>query len=225
MTSPFVRRTFVVAGTVLSFLSIMQSRHVQWDALHGLERWNAAHDPARDAARLGELVRDPIVSVPDLASAGISWESPERLEPLESLVPSPSAPVVLATLRPAGLAQPAVAFALAQVGKPYRFDAAGPEAFDCSGLTRAAYLTVGIELPHYASYQATWGVLVDWQRSAIRPGDLIFVRGGRPRHDLGHVGIALSASEWVVAPAPGQRVRQERIPLGSIQAVRRIVPA
>jgi peptidoglycan DL-endopeptidase CwlO len=119
-------------------------------------------------------------------------------------------------------AERATWFALAQLGKPYVFGAAGPNQYDCSGLTRAAYLTVGIDLPHYAAWQATHGRKIDWRSDEIRAGDLVFTAGGRPRHDLGHVGIAISATEWVNAPAPGRAVEREPIPFARIQAVRRL---
>jgi len=45
-------------------------------------------------------------------------------------------------------AQIAVAYARAQLGKPYVFAAAGPDAFDCSGLTMMAWAAAGVSLPH-----------------------------------------------------------------------------
>ncbi len=114
-----------------------------------------------------------------------------------------------------------VAYALAQRGHPYRRGAAGPGAFDCSGLTRAAYATVGVDLPHYSVTQADRGRAIDWRTEPIRAGDLVFVRGDTPVIDLGHVGLAVSATEWVVASRPGVPVRVTRIPT-AIQRVRRV---
>ena len=115
-----------------------------------------------------------------------------------------------------------VDYALAQRGRPYRKGAAGPVAFDCSGLTSAAYATVGIDLPRYSVTQAGRGRAVDWRHEPIEPGDLVFTRGDNPVIDLGHVGLAISATEWVVASRPGVPVRVEALPRG-IQRVRRIV--
>ena len=53
--------------------------------------------------------------------------------------------------------QAVLAFALAQLGKPYVFGAEGPDTYDCSGLTKAAYHAIGIELPHYTGTQVTRG--------------------------------------------------------------------
>src|SRR5258708_5909516 len=47
----------------------------------------------------------------------------------------------------------AVRMALTELGKPYRYGAAGPRSFDCSGLTLFAYRAAGISLPHYAAAQ------------------------------------------------------------------------
>jgi cell wall-associated NlpC family hydrolase len=117
---------------------------------------------------------------------------------------------------------PVVAYALAQLGKPYVFDAAGPDAFDCSGLTMMAYRQIGFALPHYAESQARFGIGIDWHTSPIRPGDLLLFQGGDPLHDYGHVGIAIDAHYWIDAPHTGAVVEIGIIPLGSIEAVRRI---
>ncbi|MEP7179040.1 MAG: NlpC/P60 family protein, partial [Pseudonocardiales bacterium] len=57
-------------------------------------------------------------------------------------------------------AQKAVAFATAQIGKPYVFGAAGPDAYDCSGLTMAAWAAAGVSLPHSAADQYNYGTHV-----------------------------------------------------------------
>jgi cell wall-associated NlpC family hydrolase len=115
-----------------------------------------------------------------------------------------------------------ISYALAQRGRPYRKGAAGPNAFDCSGLTSAAYATIGVDLPRYSVTQAGLGRAVDWRHEPIEPGDLVFTRGDNPVIDLGHVGLAISATEWVVASRPGVPVRVEALPRG-IQRVRRIL--
>jgi peptidoglycan DL-endopeptidase CwlO len=118
-----------------------------------------------------------------------------------------------------------LAYARDQLGRPYRKGAAGPDAFDCSGLVRAAYLTIGVDLPHYSVTQASRGRPVDWRTEPIQAGDLVFMRGDTPVVDLGHVGLAISATEWIVASRPGQPVHLGPIPMAVIQRVRRIVDA
>jgi cell wall-associated NlpC family hydrolase len=120
-------------------------------------------------------------------------------------------------------ASPVVGFAVGQLGKPYVWGGAGPGSYDCSGLVLAAYATVGVRLPHYAAYQATYGQPVDWRREPIRPGDLLFFRGGDPVHDHGHVGIALDAQRWINAPQAGDVVSVDPVPFAGLQAVRRLL--
>jgi cell wall-associated NlpC family hydrolase len=93
----------------------------------------------------------------------------------------------------------AVLLAAAQRGKPYRWGAAGPNSFDCSGLVQYVYKRLGVALPRttYAQYAAA----VHIPRSQLRPGDLIFVDG------LGHVGIYAGFGFIWHAPHTGDRVR------------------
>lgn len=116
-----------------------------------------------------------------------------------------------------------VRYALAQVGDPYVWGAEGPAAFDCSGLTMMAYRQIGIRLPHRSDQQVRYGVAVDWLAEDIRSGDLVFLRGGSPAHDYGHVGVALDSGRWVVAPRAGEEVQVALIPRRRVQVVRRIV--
>lgn len=68
--------------------------------------------------------------------------------------------------------QKLVSFVKSKVGLPYVWAAEGPNSYDCSGLTMAAYRTVGISLPHHAATQVTLGTAVS--RDNLQPGDLIF---------------------------------------------------
>ncbi|MDA2956806.1 MAG: C40 family peptidase [Ilumatobacteraceae bacterium] len=117
-----------------------------------------------------------------------------------------------------------VEFAKAQVGKPYQFGAVGPDAYDCSGLVRAAYRQIGISLPHSSYWQSFRGTAVDWRNETIQPGDLVFTYSSANPTQISHVGIAISDSQWIEAPYTGANVRITRMPSDSrIQEVRRIV--
>lgn len=116
-----------------------------------------------------------------------------------------------------------VAFALAQVGKEYAFFTRGPEAFDCSGLTLAAYAQVGIGLVHYSAAQAMQGTRVDLDNDTIRAGDLIF-RQLRGSTVINHVGIAIDGQRWVEAANTELGIRVGSIPpLSTITEVRRYI--
>jgi cell wall-associated NlpC family hydrolase len=84
--------------------------------------------------------------------------------------------------------QAAVQFALAQFGEPYVFAAAGPDAYDCSGLTMAAWASVGVALPHWTVTQAQAGTPTTITRAV--GGDLVLIPGsdGTPEAP-GHVGM------------------------------------
>jgi len=162
----------------------------------------------------------PAPAEPEPVAPTIPPAEPEPVAPtIPPAEPEPVAPEKIATPSPV---ERVVAYALAQRGRPYRRGAAGPAAFDCSGLTSAAYAMVGVDLPRYSVTQAGLGRAVDWRHDGIEPGDLVFTRGDNPVIDLGHVGLAISATEWVVASRPGVPVRVEPLPAG-IQRVRRLL--
>jgi cell wall-associated NlpC family hydrolase len=115
-----------------------------------------------------------------------------------------------------------IAFARAQLGKPYVFGAAGPDAYDCSGLTLAAYHTVGIQLPRSSELQARRGIIVPVDRSQVRAGDLLFYFSPT-EGDLGHVAIAISDTEEIQAPHTGDVVKITPIPYARVQTARRIL--
>lgn len=110
--------------------------------------------------------------------------------------PAPSAP---APAPASGRAATAVAFARAQLGKPYVYGATGPGSYDCSGLTGAAWAAAGVHLPRTS--QAQYGAGSPVSRSQLQPGDLVFFYG------LGHVGIYVGGGMVIHAPKPGQTVR------------------
>ncbi|MEQ1699696.1 MAG: LysM peptidoglycan-binding domain-containing protein [Ilumatobacteraceae bacterium] len=114
-------------------------------------------------------------------------------------------------------------FAQAQLGEPYKFNAAGPDQWDCSGLTMAAYAEAGISLPHYSGAQVAYGTPVDWRTQAIQPGDLIFLESFVGSGVINHVGIAISSTQWIQAPRTGDVVRVGSIPSVRVIAVRRII--
>jgi cell wall-associated NlpC family hydrolase len=117
-----------------------------------------------------------------------------------------------------------VAFAKAQVGKPYQFFTAGPDTFDCSGLTLASYKQIGVKLTHQSLAQSKQGRAVDWTVEPIKAGDLVFMFSSRNPNVISHVGIAISPTRWVHAPRPGDVVREGPLPPASrIIAVRRFV--
>ena len=95
---------------------------------------------------------------------------------------------------------PAVAYAMAQVGKAYVWGAAGPSSFDCSGLTLAAWSQAGVSLPHSSSAQYASGPHVS--ESELQPGDLVFYYS-----PISHVGMYIGGGKIVNALNPGSGVK------------------
>jgi peptidoglycan DL-endopeptidase CwlO len=94
--------------------------------------------------------------------------------------------------------------ALSKRGDPYVWGAAGPGAFDCSGLVVWAFGQVGITLPHYTG--DLWNSGVHIPRSELEPGDLVFFYP-----DISHVGIYIGDGLMVDAPDFGLTVRVEPV--------------
>jgi len=93
---------------------------------------------------------------------------------------------------PSSRARIAVAYALAQVGDRYVAGADGPNSFDCSGLTMAAWRRAGVSLPHYSFSQ--YAVTQHISRSELRPGDLLFYFGGSAHHVAMYIGGGMMVS-------------------------------
>jgi cell wall-associated NlpC family hydrolase len=104
----------------------------------------------------------------------------------------------------------AVHIASLQKGKPYRWGADGPHAFDCSGLVKYVYGRLGHRLPHSARliYLRTRHL----SHRKMRPGDIIFmnVNGGGPR-GIDHVGIYAGHHSWWVARHTGTTITRQHL--------------
>src|SRR5215470_3339113 len=101
-----------------------------------------------------------------------------------------------------GRAKIAVDTAMAQLGKPYIWGAAGPGSFDCSGLTMYAWGKAGVSLPHQSAEQYGYGTHVPADLAYLKPGDLLFFYS--PIH---HVALYIGNGMQVHAPTSGDVVR------------------
>jgi peptidoglycan DL-endopeptidase CwlO len=98
-----------------------------------------------------------------------------------------------------GRAAEAIQTAFAQLGDPYAYGAAGPGAFDCSGLTMFAWGSAGVSLPHSSAAQYSSGRHVS--ESDLQPGDLVFYYS-----PISHVGLYIGGGRIIHAPHPGRSV-------------------
>ena len=102
-----------------------------------------------------------------------------------------------------------VALARAQCGKSYIYGAAGPNAFDCSGLTSWLYKTYGYSIARGAAAQTGNGYAVS--RQNLQPGDLVFFSNESSGGRVGHVGIYVGNGRLVHASTPSRGVLEENM--------------
>ncbi|WP_110205078.1 C40 family peptidase [Nocardioides daejeonensis] len=98
-----------------------------------------------------------------------------------------------------GSAAAVVKFALSQLGDSYVYGAAGPSAWDCSGLTMMAWAQAGVGLPHSSRAQQGYGTPVSSDN--LQPGDLVFYYS-----PVSHVGIYIGGGRIVHAANPSTGV-------------------
>ncbi|MEU9018577.1 bifunctional lytic transglycosylase/C40 family peptidase [Actinomadura sp. NPDC048394] len=116
-------------------------------------------------------------------------------------------PGAFAAMPPGKAAAAAIAFARGQLGKPYRWGAEGPNAFDCSGLVYAAYRAASVTLPRVSGDQWRQGHHIT--NGQEQPGDLVFFNSGpgTSTTNPGHVGLVIGAGKMVAAPHTGTVVQ------------------
>ena len=114
-----------------------------------------------------------------------------------------------------GATAAAISFAKAQLGKPYEWGAAGPGAYDCSGLVYAAYAAAGIRIARTTFQWREDGPVIPL--SQIQPGDLLFSAGsdGTPTNP-GHVVMYLGGGQVIQAPQTGEDVQIDPVDLASV---------
>lgn len=135
----------------------------------------------RDLERLYDLRRTAYGRATEAPAAPAARPGPDRQAPAVS-----------------GQAGVAVRYAYGAIGKPYVWGGSGPNGYDCSGLTSAAWRAAGKSLPHNARMQ--WGAVAHIGRGELRPGDLVFYRG------LGHVALFVGDGQVIDAPSAGRNV-------------------
>lgn len=157
---------------------------------------------AADAqARIVAAQRSPAAPAAPRPPAGRAAAGPPAVQlavgpVVVGVAPRPAAAPVPAN---ASGAQAAVAYARAQLGKPYVYGAAGPNSFDCSGLIMRAWAAGGVALPHNAAAQ--YHTVRHIPFGDLQPGDLVFESG------LGHAGIYIGGGQMIHAPHTGDVVK------------------
>ncbi len=112
-------------------------------------------------------------------------------------------------------------WALTQLGKPYQWGGAGPDTYDCSGLTMDAWAKAGVQLAHWTGYQWQSGPHVPLDQ--LQRGDLVFyATDNSDPNTIHHVGIYIGNGMMVDAPYTGAFVRIDSIyqpgtPIGAVR--------
>ncbi|MGW4163950.1 NlpC/P60 family protein [Streptomyces sp. NPDC004788] len=165
---------------------------------------------AEEKARLAELEREREAEARRKAEEQAKAEAArKRAEQNATPTPTPTPTTSPTTPPPSGSsyatkAAEALAFARAQIGKPYVWGATGPSSYDCSGLTQASWRAAGVDLPRTTWDQVKVGTRV--ATADLLPGDLVFFYD-----DISHVGIYIGDGKMIHAPKPGAYVREESI--------------
>lgn len=173
-------------------------------------------NPPPDTRRILKLQpSQPAVVPPPIPVVAPKPPEPVKVKPVppkvQTIKPKTQAPPVNPGTASFYAAEKALAFALAQRGKPYRWGATGPSSFDCSGLVMRAYQSAGVTLPRTTKTMMAKGKSVS--RAALVRGDLVWTSSG-------HVGLYVGNNQIVHAPQAGDVVKVSTI--WSFYAARRV---
>lgn len=189
----------------------------------GTER--VAQEKAAAAARAGQVARPAVLQraadearAEAEAAAETARETRKERGPGAGSTSGPS-PIPGPVAAPAPIADPApnkatavsrtIAYAKAQLGKPYLWAAAGPSSFDCSGLTMMAWARAGKLLPHYSVAQFAQSTRVSM--GSARAGDLLFWSNNGAPSGIHHVALYLGGGQFIEAPRTGSYVQYNSI--------------
>ncbi|MET9777391.1 NlpC/P60 family protein [Streptomyces sp. NPDC006367] len=168
-------------------------------------RWKKLESSRRAKAAARKEIEQRIAAAEKLESE-LEKEEKERLARLERIAQEKAQAAWLGSgavkdlgVQATGQGRKAVEYATAQIGKPYRWGAEGPKAYDCSGLTSQAWAAAGKAIPRTSQQQ--WQQLRHVGTEDMRPGDLIIYFD-----DASHVGMYIGDGRIVHAPRPGRAI-------------------
>ncbi|WP_344043365.1 C40 family peptidase [Nocardioides panacihumi] len=184
---------------------------------HALEQ--AAAEQAASAASAAAAAAEPAAatppatppttpssSAPDPTPAADPQPAPAPDPPTQTSDPAPTPDPDPDPPAPSSGAQAAIAFARAQLGEPYVWGAAGPDSWDCSGLTMKAWAAGGRSLPHYSVAQYEQSTPI--RASQLRPGDLVFWGDSSSPSSIYHVALYIGDGRILHAPRTGEPVQE-----------------
>lgn len=173
------------------------------------------------------LMRGSTVTAPDvryiaapkvsLQAWALSTPAPTAAPAVVVPAPPPLPPALIFATSPLSREQAikvVLATARSLIGRPYRYGASGPDAFDCSGFTSYVWRAAGLELPHNSGAQ--YNSLPRVPTNSLQPGDLLFSGSG----GVGHVGLYVGDGLMINSPETGRRVEIEGLRDNLIGAAR-----
>jgi peptidoglycan DL-endopeptidase CwlO len=111
-----------------------------------------------------------------------------------------------------------IGFLKSQLGKAYVMGATGPSAYDCSGLTQAAFRQVGISLPRVSESQSTIGTQVSLDD--LQPGDILYWGSAGSAY---HVAVYIGGGKFIGAQNPSSGVVEHDLsfspPTGAVRVL------
>ncbi|MFI8350059.1 NlpC/P60 family protein [Streptomyces sp. NPDC085596] len=182
-------------------------RELKRDTDDAADRWKKLERDRKDKAAAQKTVQERIADAEKLESR-LEKKEKARLAELERQAAHKAQTAWLdsgalkkadATVTATSAGAKAVAFATAQLGKPYVWGAEGPDSFDCSGLTSQAWADAGSPIPRTSQEQ--WKQLRHVDVADMRPGDLVIYFA-----DATHVGMYVGDGKIIHAPRPGRTV-------------------
>jgi cell wall-associated NlpC family hydrolase len=166
-------------------------------------RSDATSKRLAQVADLEKQLKDEKATIDDKLAEAESLLDRLKEEEREAIL-SRGTPRLPSDVPASGRAAAAIEYAMAQVGDAYVYGAAGPDAFDCSGLTMMAWAQAGVALPHSSSAQMGSGPSV--AMSDLQPGDLVFYYS-----PVSHVGMYIGNGMIVHAANPGAGVKVDSV--------------
>ncbi|WP_089101784.1 C40 family peptidase [Streptomyces hyaluromycini] len=174
-------------------------------AADAADQWNRLEAGRKAKAAAKKKIKQRIAAAEKLQST-LEKKQKERLAELEREAAYKAQTAWLDTgildeihTKASAAGKKAVAFATAQLGKPYVWGAEGPDSYDCSGLTSQAWASAGQPIPRTSEEQ--WKQLRHIDVKDMRPGDLIIYYD-----DASHVAMYIGDGAIIQAPRPGRTV-------------------
>lgn len=159
------------------------------------KRRKEALDALHDEDPLTEPKHEPMIVLP--------WDKAGKDEKKLEIPRTYPGPVADPPAPDEEAAEAAVAFARDQLGDMYLWAAVGPDRWDCSGLTMAAWAQGGKSLVHYSEAQYLMSTPI--KATDLAPGDLVFWQGGQVR--IHHVALYIGDGQILHAPRSGEPVQ------------------